>query len=447
MRVLSNLSRREFLRDCAKFGLGSSIAIGATAALALPVSLLGGCATTVAFETDTWLVVGHLYDEQTQLPANMPRTDGLTILAFDTEKGRFGDVSSVSVSLKGKTLLADEKNQMLYAADYLIDNPDYADNGGGGDIYCYQMAYEGSAVQIDTGLSYGACPSALAMSAEGDFMLTAHAGGGGTATVVKTDANGTLSINFYYSETSLVSRQIEHDGSLGAVCDRFLLNPDGALSNPSDLKLAPSGKFFLLCDPDANKLYSFKLRSKGELVLSDSAFVQPDETRGFLCAFHPTGPWAYVLSSYSPQLLTLSYSESGLLAQLQNSQVIESLAMAENRPKDFGFQRSILLVSNDGRFVYCGASLSNGRRSEFEQITVFAVDAHSGLLEPIQYYFLENASGATAAAISPDGKWMVVACCLSCELLILKIKPNGQLELHDRMPYGTPVSLCWHQRL
>jgi 6-phosphogluconolactonase (cycloisomerase 2 family) len=343
-------------------------------------------------------------------------------------------------------VLADATNGVVYACDKCLDNPDFADKGGGGDVYSYAFSRDGTAVKLDSSLSYGANPSALVLSADGNFLGTAIAGGGGTATVLKTNEKGLLEVGFCYSERSFVLRQIEHDGSVGAVSDRYLLNPDGVPSAPCDVKRAPSGEFFLLCDRDASTLYSFKLRPEsGELYLGADPFVEPDGSRASRCVFHPTGPWAYASSADLPQLLALSYEENGALTQTQNVAPIERPEMYDARSDDYRYTQDFLCASADGRFVYCGARLSKGINSEYELVAVFSVDAQSGLLTPLQYYFLENAQGACAAALSPDGRWLVVACRYSCELLTLRVADDGRLELHDRYSVATPSSICWYK--
>ena len=385
-------------------------------------------------------------DDSVHMPSNKPVGYGVHSIAFNTSSGSFADTSMINANIWAKTLLPDPANNIVYACDVCVDNPDFADKGGGGDIFSYRVAHDGSATKLDSGLSYGANPS-LTISADGNFLGTAIAGGGGTATVIKANDEGHLEIDFSYSETSFLIRQIERDGSAGAVCDRYLLNPDGTPSAPSDVKLAPSGTFFLLCDRDANKLYSFKLNPSGELSLSAEPFIEPDGTHGSLCVFHPTEPWAYVSSASLPQLLTLKYNQDGTLTQIQNIAPIEWPEMYSERPGGYNYEQNFICASDNGLFVYCGARLAKGISSEYELVAVFAVDQQTGLLTARQYYFLENAHGITGAAISPDGNWLVVACRYSCELVILKIAEDGRLELHDRTPVPTPVSLCWYKRV
>lgn len=168
---------------------------------------------------------------------------------------------------------------------------------------------------------------------------------------------------------------IQPDGSLGPMSDSF--NTTGTFGPHKTQQITPQphhivfdrrGRFLLVPSKGFDTVHVFTLdTAAGKLVPHPSPVAARSGAAPRHLAFHPTGPYAYVINELDSTVTTYRFDdEKGTLEPLQ---VIPSL------PTTFTGQNtsSAILMAKSGRFVYTS---NRGHDS----IGIFAVDSKSGVL-------------------------------------------------------------------
>jgi 6-phosphogluconolactonase len=246
-------------------------------------------------------------------------------------------------------------------------------------------------------------PSFLALSRDGRFLYSVHGDrseanafavdsrrgtlahinrqstGGYNPVHLALDSSGRFLAVANYGSDSLAALLINDDGSLGRYTT--LTTVTGTLGPhrvqqrgmyPHDIPLDPQGRFFYVPCKGSDAVIAYRLdRKRG--VLKEVARVSARPSAGPRhIAFHPGKALAYVINELNSTITTYRLSRaSGALTPLQ---VIPST------PDGFtGYSTGAeIAVERSGRFVY----VSNRGH---DSIGVFAVDAASGTLSPVQW--------------------------------------------------------------
>ena len=111
-------------------------------------------------------------------------------------------------------------------------------------------------------------------------------------------------------------------------------------------------------------------------------------------AFHPSGPWMYLLNELDAGIDVLRCDAAdGALASLQTVSALPPGTIGEPWAAD-------IHLTPDGRFLY-----ASERRSS--TLSAFAVDAGSGLLKPLGAIATE--AQPRGFAVTPDGRFLIAA--------------------------------------
>ena len=164
------------------------------------------------------------------------------------------------------------------------------------------------------------------------------------------------------------------------------------LSRPHFNLFDHSGHFVLVPDKGLDRIFSFRF-DRGTLIPADQPFASAREGAGPRhLALHPSAPFAYVINELDSTVTTCRFNAQD--GSLQPLQVLSSL------PSTFTghSQASEIEVDRGGCFVY----VSN--RGD-DSIAVFAIDAMTGFLSPVEF---TPTDGKTPRffALTPNGRFL-----------------------------------------
>jgi 6-phosphogluconolactonase (cycloisomerase 2 family) len=358
-----------------------------------------------------------------------------------------------------------------------------ASQGGQGPVVAYVGAYtnRGKGIHIFTmnpadgaltprGVVTGlANPSTLYIHPNGKFLYTASEvqGRGGTVTALAINpSNGDLTVlntapsggrgpahvsvdpagkfvfaaNYGSGEVGVVS--IQPDGSLGRLADsKKITGPLGKQpakdAPPGSFAISghdaphahmaqtdPSGKYLLVADLGTDRVYIYRVNpDTGALTPNRQPFVQASDGAGPRhFAFHPNGKYLYSLNEEASTLDVMSWNGAGGEATIK--QTLPTL------PKGFEGTNypSEIMVSADGRFVYCANRL-------YDTIAIFAVNKADGLVKPVDWAWTHG-SYPRNFNFDPTGRFFYVLHSQSDNMTCFRVdRRSGRLTFTGRF-YG-----------
>jgi 6-phosphogluconolactonase len=260
---------------------------------------------------------------------------------------------------------------------------------------------------------------AFAIADDGSLTpLNEQPSGGGGACHVWVDGGGRHVFVANYGGGSVAALPIREDGSLGEKTG--FVQHTGSSVNPRRQKephahaiyTDAADRFVYACDLGTDRVYIYRYDpEKGTLTPNtppEAAVAPGAGPRHF--AFHPNGGFGYVINELNNTIDVFRHDpESGALEPIQTVPTL---------PADFEGNNSTaeIFVHPNGRFVY-------GSNRGHDSIAVFAVDAASGKLTPIDH---TPTGGKTPRnfAIDPTGMWLIAANQNTDDLHVFKIDPN-----------------------
>ncbi|ALW86517.1 hypothetical protein AUC43_16365 [Hymenobacter sedentarius] len=159
----------------------------------------------------------------------------------------------------------------------------------------------------------------------------------------------------------------------------------------------PANAFAFAVDLGTDKVYVYRLNpAQGQLALMpEPAFVARPGAGPRHLTFHPNGKLAYLINELNSTVTALVYDPTaGKFRELQTLSALPAGFVGDNSCAD-------IHVSPNGRFLYAS---NRGHNS----IAVFAIDASSGTLTPVQDV---DTQGKTPRnfALDPSGRLLLVA--------------------------------------
>ena len=138
--------------------------------------------------------------------------------------------------------------------------------------------------------------------------------------------------------------------------------------------------------------------------------------------FHPQDPWAYLINELDSTVIAYRWDqESGSLTPLQT---VSALPPDFTGPNDC----ADIHVHPSGRLLY-------GSNRGHDSLAIFHLEPATGLLEPIGHV-PTGGQHPRNFAISPDGRWVLVANMHSDNVVVFRVAADGELEA-----VGEPVTL------
>ena len=166
-------------------------------------------------------------------------------------------------------------------------------------------------------------------------------------------------------------------------------------SGPRSINLSPDNRFAVVVDIGLDRVYVYRFDpDTGALAPNDPSFV---ETRagagGRHLAFDPNGRFAWLIGEKG-SIQTLGWNAAqGVFLPLSTVRTVPDDFHAVNTPQE-------IRVHPNGRFLY-------GSNSGHDSIAVFAINAATGALTPVEYAFTRGSQPLTFA-IDPSGRYLFV---------------------------------------
>lgn len=253
------------------------------------------------------------------------------------------------------------------------------------------------------------------------------------------DRAGRFLFNANYGSGNFVAHRIEPDGSLGDATGE--IRHEGKGVDPvrqegphaHSLAVAPgpdAGRFFVTgCDLGLDEVFVFSIEDTGVISVHSHAPIHPGWGPRQL-ELGRAGAHAYVMTEMGAQVCVFDWiAAEGRLVQTQAVPVLDD---ADPGPR----QGTDVRLSPDGRHAY-----ATNRAADC--ISCFDVDQSTGLLRPL---FRQRLPGRTPrhAALSPDGRLLLIACQDSNEILVYRRDGvSGGLSLMSSTAISTPSCILF----
>lgn len=359
-------------------------------------ALLGGCASApaplVACRPDGLAYVG---------------TDGsaLRALRVDTCAGRLALVGPVADVAKPRWTVSHPTQPILYAA-----------------------------------LDAGRVAAFAVDRASGALLPLNDAPAGGTGTThLYLDAPSMTMLVANFSSGSASTLAVQADGHLGERVSTLQATGSGphrrqASPHAHGLAVAPDGRFALVADMGADRVFVYGLDRATHALQADTAgrsFATPAGSGPRRAVFGAGGRVVYVLNELSAEIMTLRWDgAAGRLTPLQTLPV--------STPEFQGAKStSEIELSPDGRHVYVGNRGEN-------LLTVYRADPGTGELSLV-HRLPSGGDGLWHFDLDPTGRWLLVANYRSNRITLFAVDPaTGRLaDTGQSVESPAPVSVSF----
>lgn len=159
--------------------------------------------------------------------------------------------------------------------------------------------------------------------------------------------------------------------------------------------VSPDDRFAFSADLGADVIFGYRVDYDANELVSHAELRMPAGSGPRHLIFAPDGSRAFVICELDSTIASLDYdAEAGTLSLIDTYPMLPADFEGESHCADIGIHPS-------GRFVY-------GSNRGHDSISMFAVDAGSGRLEPIGHRSTEGATPRNFV-IAPDGRFLLVA--------------------------------------
>jgi len=348
---------------------------------------------------------------------------GIAIYSYDEKSGRLSHRNNVFEELRVGFAYLDKKRRVLFVADEREDHPEMR-RGGGGQILALSVQPEtGDLIEIGRVPSYGVNPTYIEMSHDRGFLLvTNHGSRNGTVTLTETDDCGKIGIRVLHDESSVVVFRLADDGSIAEPCDIFRLEGEGPAvfqlgPHAHSVVRSPLAELYAVCDKGGDLIHMLSFNAEHVKLVpgAGSPTKRSPGSAPRYAVFHPEKPYLFVNSEYKAALCAFRYNVTGALEFICE----ESSLPAHIAPPD-GAVQSDICIGKTGRYLYTLLRIVN-------VISVHEIDTKTGGLTLIQT--LEGVDdGCRGCAISPDGRFLVVAAFSGNTVTVYPIGEDGRLS-------------------
>lgn len=379
--------------------------------LRLALALLAGALLTQGAQAgndDMHILIGS-YTHDSDSP-------GVLRLRFDPAQGRLEPEPRQTLAGDNPSwLVLDERRGRLYATHE--NGPAHADPVG--RVGAWQRDAKGDYQPIGQAISLGDEPTHASLSADGRYLFVSNYGSrpnpGGSLAVLPLDEDG----------RPLPVTQIAAHQASGVHPERQA-SPHVHSAVPS-----PDGTRLLVSDLGADRVFVYRYdpsHAERPLRPDEPASIElPAGSGPRHLVFHPNGKHAYLALELSAQVAGFDYT-NGTLTRRQLLDLKESDSEVRHSP-------GAIHTSADGRFLYVSD------RGDYNHIIVFAIEA-DGTLREIQRRPSEGRE-PREFAITPDGRFMLIANQLSDALVVIRRDPeSGKLgETLQTLAVGRPSDI------
>jgi 6-phosphogluconolactonase len=241
-----------------------------------------------------------------------------------------------------------------------------------------------------------------------------------------------------YSGGSVAALPLAADGRLGA--PTAVLKHTGSSVNPARQKephahvvtVSPDNHYVLAADLGIDKVLVYRLDAKRAALAPNDppAAVLPPGSGPRHVAFHPNGKFVYVINELLCTVAAFRFDAArGTLSELQ---VVSTLPAGETvKP---GYSTAEVAVHPSGKFLY-------GSNRGHDSIVVFAIDAATGRLTPVEH---QSTQGHTPRhfALDPSGTWLLAENQASDSVVVFRIDPRSGRLTPTGQTLAVPSPVC-----
>jgi 6-phosphogluconolactonase len=330
---------------------------------------------------------------------------GISRAYFDTSTGALSPPELVTEAIRPGFLVLSADGRHLYSTNSV----DAFKGQPSGAVSAYEVdAATGDLKFLNQQLSGGQNPAHVSLDAAGHHLFVANYNGGSIA-VFEINADGSLGARTAF---------VQHEGTS--------VHPlRQTKAHAHAIKLDPSGRFALVPDLGADKLFVYRFDPKtGSLAPNNPPFaaLTPGSGPRHL-AFHPSGRFAYLLNELASSVSVFGWDPSrGRLTELQKASTL---------PDGFSGTTTAaeIEVHPSGKFLY---ATNRGHDS----LAVFAIDPATGRLSLVEHVPTQGKNPRNFA-FDPTGRWLVVTNNVGQNAMVFRIdEGTGRLTAS-----GAPLAL------
>lgn len=249
------------------------------------------------------------------------------------------------------------------------------------------------------------------------------------------DATARTLVAANYRDGYVATMAIRADGTLGAPT---VIKHAGKGPNPirqdqphvHSVTISPDNRFAIVCDLGLDKIFSYALDpAAARLTPANPPFVATAPGAGPRhFKFGADGQHAYAINEMGGSIVAYDYNiGTGALTARQTVSTLPADFKGENTAAE-------IRVHPNGRFLY-------GSNRGHDSLAVFAIDAATGLLTPVE---IVPSGGKTPRnfAFSPDGTWLVCAHQDSDNLTVFKVDTATGRLTRTNATAKVPACVC-----
>jgi 6-phosphogluconolactonase len=260
--------------------------------------------------------------------------------------------------------------------------------------------------------------------------------------VTKTVKNmfGKYDIVIGHDESNVVLFPLGEDGSIDDPVDIFKLDGSGPKSfqmssHAHSIMKAPLADFYAVCDKGGDQIYTLYIdyEQRGLRQCHGSPIKREPGTAPRHCVFHPTKPYFFANKEAKTVASAFSYDENGKLTGINRC---SSLPDYMTPPE--GIDNTGICIDQEGKYLYDLMKVEG-------LVSVFEIDKTGGAIKRIQSIKLPY-DDPRGAAISPDGKYLLVACLKGNHVVSYALKGGRLAEsLSAEFACPSPGNLAFFQ--
>ena len=379
---------------------------------------------------------------------------GLYRYKFNTATGELTSIAKITDLYSVGGIVVDAARSLAYITDESDQQPEFR-LGGGGTIGVYRIQQgSGALTKIGAQKSYGGNPSMLAPDPTGKYIVASIHGTNEPVTRAIETTPHRYEIIAQYPTSSINLFPLNADGTVGAPLDvheTFGSGPraNQTTSHPHCVVWEPEGRFFICCDKGADRIYSMAIDYRTQRIVQTAAphQLEPGSVPRYV-RFNARQKLAYVNFESANEIAVFRYSDQGALTKV-GAEPIVTAALLAKIPVGAHFEQQDMRLHPSGRFLFTVVRGSldymegdeRRYRKGFDGVTSMAIDSR-GMPRRINTIELA-ASWPRGCAISPDGRFMLVACLYSDEILTLAIADDGTLSLVSSVAQNAAANLAF----
>jgi 6-phosphogluconolactonase len=260
--------------------------------------------------------------------------------------------------------------------------------------------------------------------------------GGDDPSYVCLDHTARFALVANYNSGNIAAFALQPDGSIGA--RTAFVQHTGRSINPKrqthayahSIIVDPTNHFALAADLGVDKLFVYRFDDRtGALTPNEPPFAAVTPGSGPRhVTFHPNGRWVYLINEMGCTVTAFNWDPArGALAEFQTVPTL---------PADFKGASTCaeVLVHPNGRFLY-------GSNRGHDSIAVFAIDATSGRLTPVEHVPTQGRTPRNFA-FDPTGRWIICTNQDSNNAVVFRVDDATGRLTQTGQPVPVPSPFC-----